>query len=196
MRRRHFDIAARSGRCNFRRRLRRSFRAWEAYWPREFELRGLFGVDAILQGERIYPLEVNPRYTASVEILERCYGYPAIELHIAGCSGVGVQPFRPQRGRPKGWTPTIAGKSIVYATADSIVPAEFSEWAGDQNRGRDWPQIADIPPPGTTIPAGRPICTVLADGGTIGRMWRNGWIGLAPAGASDVSGQRPTHGEP
>src|SRR5262249_54766323 len=35
-----------------------------------FCLAGLFGVDLILRGEVPWPVEVNPRYTASVEVLE------------------------------------------------------------------------------------------------------------------------------
>ncbi len=130
----------------------------------ELKLRGIFGVDAILADDVIYPLEVNPRYTASVEILERCCGFPAIELHVAGCLGLESRHVgraaSPSNGNPS----RLAGKLIVYATADSMAPAEFGDWAADQNRGSDWPQIADIPPTGTIILAGRPICTVLAAG--------------------------------
>ena len=39
-----------------------------------FELVGLFGVDFMLDGEEVWTIEVNPRYTASVEIVERCTG--------------------------------------------------------------------------------------------------------------------------
>src|SRR6478752_5928272 len=44
----------------------------------DFELIGLFGVDFILHGESVWTLEVNPRYTASVEIVERFTGVSAI----------------------------------------------------------------------------------------------------------------------
>ena len=33
-------------------------------------LRGVFGIDFILEGKTPVPVEVNPRYTASVEVLE------------------------------------------------------------------------------------------------------------------------------
>ena len=51
-----------------------------------FELRGIFGVDFILDGERVWTLEVNPRYTASVEIVERATGLPAVAMHAAACA--------------------------------------------------------------------------------------------------------------
>ena len=47
----------------------------------QFELMGLFGVDFVLEGERVWSLEVNPRYTASVEIVERFTGVSAIAKH-------------------------------------------------------------------------------------------------------------------
>ena len=42
-----------------------------------FRLVGLFGVDGVLDAERFWPVEVNPRYTASVEVLEGATGLPA-----------------------------------------------------------------------------------------------------------------------
>jgi predicted ATP-grasp superfamily ATP-dependent carboligase len=130
----------------------------------EFKLRGLFGVDVMLADGRIYPLEVNPRYTASVEILERSRGFPAIELHVAGCLGLEsrLQAAMCFPSSLMAEFQQAAGKRIVYATVDSVAPARFSEWAADQNRDLNWPQMADIPAAGTMIPAGRPICTVLA----------------------------------
>ena len=50
-----------------------------------FPLRGLFGVDGIAAGGRFFPVEVNPRYTASVEIVERLHGLSAIAAHAAAC---------------------------------------------------------------------------------------------------------------
>ncbi len=53
---------------------------------KQFELRGIFGVDFILDAERVWTLEVNPRYTASVEIVERATGLPAVAMHAAACA--------------------------------------------------------------------------------------------------------------
>ena len=38
-------------------------------------------MDAIQSGGQVVPLEVNPRYTASVEVIERVSGLQAIALH-------------------------------------------------------------------------------------------------------------------
>src|SRR6266542_4829427 len=44
-------------------------------------LRGLFGVDFVLRDCIPWPVEVNPRYTASVEVLEYATGLRAVALH-------------------------------------------------------------------------------------------------------------------
>ena len=53
----------------------------------QFELLGLFGIDFMLDGEDVWTLEVNPRYTASVEVVERFTGLSAISLHAEACTG-------------------------------------------------------------------------------------------------------------
>jgi hypothetical protein len=44
-------------------------------------LRGLFGVDGIWRRDMLLPVEINPRYTASVEVLEHACGIRALSLH-------------------------------------------------------------------------------------------------------------------
>ncbi len=38
------------------------------------QLRGIFGVNGVLRDGAFWPVEVNPRYTASVEVLEYARG--------------------------------------------------------------------------------------------------------------------------
>ncbi|HKD38075.1 MAG TPA: ATP-grasp domain-containing protein, partial [Pirellulales bacterium] len=47
-----------------------------------FRLRGLFGLDVIIRDGEIWPIELNPRYTASTEIVERSRGLSAVRLHV------------------------------------------------------------------------------------------------------------------
>ena len=58
-----------------------AFRSVGQALANEFPLSGLFGVDAIVVDRAVWPVEVNPRYTASVEILERA---PAANLCSPG----------------------------------------------------------------------------------------------------------------
>ena len=61
------------------------FRALGNCVAAEFALSGLFGIDAILAEATVWPVEVNPRYTASVEVLERALGLAAIAHHVRAC---------------------------------------------------------------------------------------------------------------
>lgn len=124
----------------------------------EFNLSGLFGVDAILQGRTLQPLEVNPRYTASVEVLERALRIPVIALHVGACEGQAVSSIADFAGR------RMCGKAVLYAHKDLKVDERFALFVQQQNRAEDWPAIADIPRVGTFVQRGKPLCTVLAEG--------------------------------
>ncbi len=126
---------------------------------RRFGLLGLFGVDAILSDDEVIPVEINPRYPASVEILERCSGCSAVKLHVDACRNAPqiVAPERPTGEK-------FCGKAIVYAPRDLNVDhsAHLHLW---QQRGDPLkPEVADIPMAGTEIPRHRPILTIFAEG--------------------------------
>lgn len=122
-----------------------------------FSLHGLFGVDFIIDHERVWVIEVNPRYTASVEVLERAFGFNAVDLHIAACHGRPLPPIE-SSGSP------CIGKCIVYANEPCTISAEQVQALQRRNRGRPWPAVADIPRAGTQIDIGQPILTVFAEG--------------------------------
>ena len=136
--------------------------AW-AQWHRiglalasEFDLRGLFGVDAMVDEDgEIWPVEVNPRYTASVEILERGFDLAALGWHVSACCD-GRLPDEVLVAR--GWH----GKAIIYARSELQVDEELAAAFERINAGCAWPQVADLPNPGTTILRGQPIVTVFA----------------------------------
>ena len=127
-----------------------------------FGLRGLFGVDAIHQSNgTIVPIEVNPRYTASMEILERGLGINAIATHLNAfpcCVGKHAGGF-PSPGKE---TNRLFGKAILYAQKDVIFEESTSTAIARSNIVGSWPQYADIPTVGTKIGTGRPICTAFA----------------------------------
>ena len=125
-------------------------------------LRGLFGVDCVLRDGVPWPVEVNPRYTASIEVLE----------YATRFSAVGWQRYVFERTAPEPRTaPTESslgsiGKAILFAKAPLTFPAE-GPWLGTlQSPGsvHDLPVFADIPPAGQRIAAGRPILTLFARG--------------------------------
>lgn len=119
-----------------------------------FGLRGLFGVDAVQRGEAIYPVEVNPRYTASVEVIEAGTGMALIEHHVGACKGEGSEP----EIRIKG----LYGKCHVFAPQRLCVQTDLlTAPMPCQTPGVS---LADVSPPGTVIEAGRPLLTLLAQG--------------------------------
>jgi predicted ATP-grasp superfamily ATP-dependent carboligase len=133
-------------------------------------MRGLFGVDFLARDEVPWPVEVNPRYTASVEVLEYAGGLPALAIHRhcfdpllpSGGSAAIQAPAGPGVGRS-----TLVGKAILFAraplgflgdgpwgvTLKRIRAAEPPSWIGEM------PGFADIPPAGQRIKAGRPVLT-------------------------------------
>jgi predicted ATP-grasp superfamily ATP-dependent carboligase len=115
---------------------------------REFGLVGLNGIDFIVRKGVPYPIEVNPRYSASMELLERGHGLSLFEIHIRACRG--VLPSEPETYSG------IEGKAIVFAR-HNVILGDTEAWIGRQS-------FADVPHSGERIPCGRPICTVFARG--------------------------------
>lgn len=112
-------------------------------------LRGVVGVDLILDDDHAWVIEINPRWPASVEVLERAAGFSAWAWHRWGCGG---------GERPEPSAPTVPGertvaKAILFAPADLTFP---ESWPVDCQA---W---ADVPAAGEKIPEGSPVLTCLA----------------------------------
>ncbi|GIT29749.1 MAG: hypothetical protein Ct9H300mP1_17950 [Planctomycetaceae bacterium] len=48
----------------------------------EAGLVGLFGIDLVMDGQRAWIIEINPRYTGSAEVIEMSTGQSMIGLHL------------------------------------------------------------------------------------------------------------------
>src|SRR5262249_32471572 len=124
---------------------------------------GLFGVDGILQSGVFWPVEVNPRYTASVEVLEFATGRPLLALHRAV-----FERDAPAPGSFPAAGPCV-GKAILCAPRDTIFPPD-GPWSATRDRPlapTQLPPFADIPAAGQRIPEGGPVLSVLVAGATI-----------------------------
>ncbi len=134
---------------------------------RHFGLRGLAGVDAIVDDhDRLWVLEVNPRYTASVEVVERMTNRSAIAAHLATFGCADWEAFGPPVRTEINAMPVRSfGKEIVFAKHAVTVTEAFHQWAMSHST-IDLAKltIADIPHSGETIGEGHPVLTVLADG--------------------------------
>lgn len=120
-------------------------------------LKGLNSCDCIVQdniapnnteqNNQVYVLEINPRLSASLGLYQAKRGN-LFAAHVAA-----------SLGQLQEW-PIVDKKSramqIVYAKKIAKVPAEM-----------DWPEwVCDIPQPNSTILAGAPICSVIAEART------------------------------
>ncbi len=123
-------------------------------------LEGLFGVDGIWRDGTFWLVEVNPRYTASIEVLEHATGWPTLAWH--------AQVF--QHGRFPALPPPAVpvdrhvGKAILFARDDLVFPSDGPWMAELRSPTPVWelPSFADIPAIGARIPAGRPVLTFFA----------------------------------
>lgn len=154
-----------------------------------FGLRGLNGLDAVLDGDTLWPVEVNPRWTASMELLEPGpwdgdpSGPTLFELHRRACggdlpgddelrrvrvarrwatlaatgaAGPGVGAGEPGGdGTGQGEGTRVVGKAILRAPAAVRTP---------DLEAVDGVVVADVPDAGERVPAGGPVCTILAAG--------------------------------
>jgi predicted ATP-grasp superfamily ATP-dependent carboligase len=133
----------------------------------EFRLQGLFGVDLVFDGERVWPIEINPRYTASVELFELAGEFSLLGWHAKACAEFETDSVCPKSAAGPNFyrkdlhtTPRIVGKAILYADQNFIAPnfLKFSQ----SDSPEPLPLLADIPTAGSEIMSSQPICTVFA----------------------------------
>lgn len=123
------------------------------YLAESFPLKGLVGVDLILDGDMLWLLEINPRLPASAELMEwrGPFEVPLLFLHTNEFGGV------PASITDEGPEAPLA-KAIVFAKKSLQIEEDFHEWAMSEAQEG---YLADIPVFGSEISVGDPILTVL-----------------------------------
>ena len=101
-----------------------------------FSLVGLFGVDHVLQNDEPWVVEINPRYTASVEILELAVGRSLLAEHVSACLGEYESSPPPTRSISRRRLPRVAGKTILYADRSLVAPEIEIHGFRDRTRSR------------------------------------------------------------
>ena len=120
-------------------------------------LRGLFGIDLITDGQTAWLLEVNPRYTASMELIEYARQIPLIDWQRRACTETGPPLIPPYSSAT---VEQYCGKVILYADH----PARAIDLLAEIPRRitlSELPVLADIPNAGTDIITGQPVFTCL-----------------------------------
>jgi predicted ATP-grasp superfamily ATP-dependent carboligase len=118
-----------------------------------FPLVGVGSIDFVVAGNELRPVEVNPRWSASMELVERARDISLFSLHAEACNRGALPEF--ERTEPPSTSATY-GKAIVFAPRDVVI-GDVSGWLDDQN-------IRDVPHTGEHITTGQPICTIFAAG--------------------------------
>ena len=85
---------------------------------KKFGLKGSNGIDIIIsdQSEEINIIEVNPRFQATLECIERYLGVNLVDLHLKACN-YGKLPTNLNRPRSK-----FVGRAILYAKSNIKAP--------------------------------------------------------------------------
>lgn len=125
-------------------------------------LKGIFGVDFVLRQGEAWFIEMNPRLTASHMLYENaasrnCEERTLVTRHLAafGWRPAENTSHRRQRLRTADANEVrVQARLILWANqdipfTDSLCPSSHAAWT-----------FADIPQPGSAIPAGSPLCSI------------------------------------
>ncbi len=127
--------------------VRREVEGWCRRLVGTLGLRGINGLDFILDGGHPRFLELNPRPTAALGLYDGQCREGWIGRHVRACLGELPAPSVAAGGR-------VWGQRVIYAPRDLRVPA-----------GLHWPHwCKDRPQSRSLMPRGAPLCTVLAQG--------------------------------
>ena len=118
----------------------------------EFDLVGVNCIDFVARGGVAIPIEVNPRWSASMELVERTHGVSVFGMHATACAKGELPAFDLAHAQSS----TVSGKAVVFAR-HHVTCGDPTAWLGDST-------VRDVPHPGEHIPAGRPVCTIFATG--------------------------------
>ncbi len=133
------------------RKTREGFNHLGVMLAQRFDLRGVFGIDAVLDHRgRLWPVEINPRYNDSMEIVERAIGINILD------DGPPQKPTHATQRRSAGRPANVFGKAVIHARRRFKTP-DMADLLPET-------QMSDIPPEKTLIRQGEPICTIFAHG--------------------------------
>jgi predicted ATP-grasp superfamily ATP-dependent carboligase len=162
-----------------------------------FGLRGVNGIDVVIADgpdghPRTFLIEVNPRYTASMELIERAYGLNVFTLHVEAMAGrlpdfSLAEHLRLQEAdgdidtdvdvdadatvgrvqcRPQTVGVGAVGLPCALQRTYNGKGIVYARRTVNIPETADWMEQdrRDIPFPGERIEGGHPVCTVLAEG--------------------------------
>jgi predicted ATP-grasp superfamily ATP-dependent carboligase len=112
-----------------------------------FGLVGSNGIDFVISKEGVpYIVEVNPRFQATLECVERVLGINMVEAHMKACLQ-GILPIIAKK------TAVFCTRLILFASQRLVVP-DLSVLE----------EVRDIPIPEIIIEKGEPVCSIVREG--------------------------------
>ena len=131
------------------------------------QLRGLFGIDLLWDGDTAWLSEVNPRWTASMELYELAGGPNLLTAHC--------KTFQTDRSRIASEANSLPkldpcrtqsiGKLVHFADRRHLI-GDWSGWLRSATE-IDALSLADLPVPGSELQPGWPICTSYVRGSSL-----------------------------
>ncbi len=130
---------------------------------RDSGIRGLWQADCIRDENGLWLLEINPRWSASMELLDASWDATLVAYHAQAILGATL-PQLPEQSD----TSRLLGKTIVYAQSNwqpslALWTRWWSQrWNGATEELLEQVRLADIPSSCDEIPAGYPVLSCIA----------------------------------
>ncbi len=172
----------------------------------QFELAGLFNIDFLLTSQGLVLLELNPRYSASMELhgIDLAPSCSLMDWHVRACRGdltvtneIAAHLVRERLPPNANMTRPPRCKRIVYAIADCSFDLPTAENVLNELTLANEPlgrfveyRLADLPavqPYSHSISAGQPICTLLLAGSASCRLPAEALVQLADEAAERLA---------
>lgn len=133
---------------------------------RQFSLCGWFGIDFAVDEDQVWLLEINPRFTASMELIDGRACRSLFELHMAAFADLPGERIQESIDTDIQFArKPVAAKQVLFNDADPdlLIDANKSDalWALNQKVESI---VCDVPGPGWIAVPGSPICTIRSEG--------------------------------
>jgi uncharacterized protein len=109
--------------------------------------RGIIGIDFLVTDDQIFPIEVNPRFVATLDTIERATGLNLVRIHIDACQGTLPEKI-PEPD-------VFSIRKILFAPYNLTICKDLTSLI---------PSVADIPAPCADFFAGEAVISVYGEG--------------------------------
>lgn len=144
-------------------------------------LRGVWQADFVRNQAGWWLLEINPRWSSSMELLEVIYDISLVALHMTAVLGITESKISPidwneHSARCARQTSPVIGKVVRYASYDLCPDQSMldrwwdARWDGTVSSLLEKNRLADIPGDASMILKGYPICTEFAIGNSVAEI--------------------------